>query len=198
MTLARLALSLLLICTPFLLSSCGSPLQVQCENGVLVSVRDQKLVLVQKGVAIKSYSISTSKYGLGDQIGSYRTPLGKHVIASKIGQGVPSGTVFKSRKPTHEIIQPNSPGRDPIVTRILWLKGQEKQNRNSYSRFIYIHGTPEERTLGTPSSYGCIRMSSSDVIDLHKRVRLGSSVEITKKSLKIDRGGLVYYRKGFL
>ncbi len=91
---------------------------------------------------------------------------------------MPCGMVFKDRKPTGEILCPNTPGRDPIVTRILWLKGTESQNRNAYARYIYIHGTPEEKNLGKPKSYGCIRMSSADVAQLYERVGRGARVEI--------------------
>jgi len=90
---------------------------------------------------------------------------------------------LKSRRFTGEILPPNAPGRDPIVSRILWLRGMQKQNANAYRRYIYIHGTPEERTIGTPASYGCVRMRSHDVIDLHRRVDRGAQVIITKKKL---------------
>ena len=132
---------------------------------------------------MKSYLISTSKFGLGDQPGSKYTPLGTMRIARKIGGGAPSGAVFKSRRRTGEILRPNSPGRDPIVSRILWLKGTQRENRNAYRRFIYIHGTPEEWRIGTPASYGCIRMKSRDVIDLYRRVGVGAEVKVIRGSL---------------
>jgi lipoprotein-anchoring transpeptidase ErfK/SrfK len=90
---------------------------------------------------------------------------------------------FKSRRPTGEIVRPNSPGRDPIVTRILWLRGTEPQNRNTFRRFIYIHGTPEEYKLGRPASYGCVRMSSRDVISLYDAVPRGTRVDIVRGPL---------------
>jgi lipoprotein-anchoring transpeptidase ErfK/SrfK len=164
-----------------LLSSCGT--RLDAGNQLLVSVRDQKLVLVKDGVALKSYPVSTSKFGLGDQPGSKRTPLGTMQVARKIGEGVPAGTVFKSRRPTGEVLPPNAPGRDPIVSRILWLRGTEYENRNAYRRFIYIHGTPEEWRVGSPASYGCIRMKSNDVIDLYQRVGVGAEVKIIRGSL---------------
>ena len=89
--------------------------------------------------------------------------------------------VFKDRKPTGEILFPNAPGRDPIVTRILWLKGKEPRNRNAYARYIYIHGTPEEKNLGQPKSYGCIRMSSADVAQLYECVEKGTRVDIVSE-----------------
>ena len=143
------------------------------KDGVVVSVRDQKMAVMRGGKVVKTYPVSTSKFGLGDSKGSCRTPLGAHRIAAKIGTNQPKGMVFKSRKPTGECVAPNSPGRDPIVTRIMWLKGVESRNRNAYSRLIYIHGTAEERTIGTPASYGCIRMKSDDVYEAFNLVNTG-------------------------
>lgn len=125
------------------------------------------------------YDCSTSKYGVGDAPGSYRTPLGRMVVAQKIGDGLPSGMKLSSRRPTGEIVKPNSPGRDPIVSRILWLRGTERQNCHAFNRAIYIHGTAEESTIGTPASYGCIRMRSRDVIKLYNTVGVGATVEVT-------------------
>lgn len=96
---------------------------------------------------------------------------------------MPPGTVFKDRRRTGEIVGPNAPGRDPIVTRILWLRGREPQNANAFGRDIYIHGTPEERNLGLPVSYGCVRMSSNDVIKLYEMVGLGAQVTIVDAPL---------------
>jgi lipoprotein-anchoring transpeptidase ErfK/SrfK len=118
--------------------------------------------------------------------GSNGTPLGKHEVAKKIGGGQPSGMKFKSRRPTGEIVPPNAPGRDPIVSRILWLTGLERSNRNSYSRCIYIHGTAEEWRIGTPASYGCIRMRSKDVIQLYNTVGEGAAVDIRDCPLPDD------------
>lgn len=154
--------------------------QVDRTTLIRVSVPNQKMIVFKKGVQVAMYDCSTSKFGLGDQPGSYRTPLGKMYVAQKIGGGQPSGMKFKSRRPTGEIVKPDSPGRDPIVSRILWLKGLERQNARAYKRTIYIHGTAEERTIGTPSSYGCIRMRSRDVIDLYEKVGVGAQVEVTQ------------------
>ncbi len=176
-----------------LLGSCGSKLDV--HNKVLVSVRDQKMVLVKDGRPVKSYPVSTSKFGLGDRPGSKHTPLGTMKIARKIGSGAPSGAVFKSRRRTGEVLEPNSPGRDPIVSRILWLRGTEYKNRNTYRRFIYIHGTPEEWRVGSPASYGCIRMKSRDIIDLYQRVGIGAEVRVIRGSLfstPDEEGGEAY------
>jgi lipoprotein-anchoring transpeptidase ErfK/SrfK len=162
-----------------LMASCSSTGPRQ----ILVSVADQKLALLENGKPVKVYAVSTSKYGLGDRPGSYATPLGKMVVAQKIGSGVRSGTVFHSRRPTREVVRPNSPGRDPIVSRIMWLQGRESKNARAYSRCIYIHGTAEEWSIGTPASYGCIRMRSKDVIDLFNRVGVGTPVSVTTSRL---------------
>jgi lipoprotein-anchoring transpeptidase ErfK/SrfK len=145
---------------------------------VVVSVPDQSLALINDGVVVARFPVSTSKFGLGDHSGTYATPVGSLQIAEKIGANAPLGTVFKSRRPTGEILQPNAPGRDPIVTRILWLRGLEKRNAGAFARKIYIHGTPEERLIGRPASYGCIRMRSRDVANLFNSVRVGTKIEV--------------------
>lgn len=146
---------------------------------VVVSVKEQKLGLYEQGVLKKTYKISTSKFGLGDRPGSNCTPLGQHQVVAKIGHGLPPGAVLKSRRWNGEVLKPNAPGRDPIVSRILWLKGDESSNRNAFGRFIYIHGTPEERRLGEPASYGCIRMGMKDVVNVFDCVNVGAKVIIT-------------------
>jgi hypothetical protein len=130
---------------------------------------------------IATYPVSTSKFCISTQHGTNGTPLGKHQVVKKIGGGLPLGAVLKSRRPTGEVLQPNAPGRDPIVTRILWLNGLEPENQNSYERNIYIHGTPEERTIGNPASFGCIRMRSKDVAELYDRLGVGSEVTIVNR-----------------
>ncbi|HZC34896.1 MAG TPA: L,D-transpeptidase [Chthoniobacterales bacterium] len=145
---------------------------------VVVSVADQAMVVYAKDRVIAQYQVSTSKFGVGDSQGTYRTPLGRLEIAKKIGAGAPVGAVFKDRKPTGEVLVPDAPGRDPIVTRILWLKGLEPQNADSFRRYIYIHGTPEERNIGRPASFGCIRMRSADIVRLFATVGVGANVEI--------------------
>ena len=153
------------------------------KGDVVVSVKDQKLGIYSEGKLTKQFVISTSKFGLGDQKGSNRTPLGKHEIIAKIGQGLPAGAVLKSRHWNGEVLKPNAPGRDPIVSRILWLRGMESSNKNAFNRFIYIHGTPEENRLGTPASFGCVRMGMRDVVDLFNTVAIGAKVVITKDHL---------------
>ena len=147
---------------------------------VVVSVPEQKMyVFDENGRKITSYRVSTSKFGLGDSRESYATPTGQLEIAAKIGDGAEPGAVFHACRQTGEICPPNAPGRDPIVTRILRLRGLESQNARALSRGIYIHGTPDERHIGRPASYGCIRMKSRDVVELFEQVRPGTRVEIT-------------------
>lgn len=160
------------------------------SSAILISVPDQKLVLIQNGERVAEYPVSTSRYGVGDRFGSYATPVGWMEVATKIGQDAPLGTVFKGRQRTGEVLRPNAPGRDPIVTRILWLRGLESTSRNAYSRGIYIHGTPVERMIGRPVSYGCIRMRSRDVAELFSRVGVGTPVNVTKAPLRRAISGL--------
>jgi lipoprotein-anchoring transpeptidase ErfK/SrfK len=160
-----------------------SPVPAMATPSIVVSVPDQTLALIDDGVVVARFPVSTSKFGLGDGSGSYATPLGTMAIASKIGGNAPLGTVFKSRKPTGEILRPNAPGRDPIVTRILWLRGLEKRNARAFARNIYIHGTPEERLIGRPASYGCIRMRSRDVAQLFAAVGVGTKIEVANARL---------------
>jgi len=165
----------------FLLASCTTPKDVQ--HHVIISVKEQKLALLDREKLVAIYPVSTSKYGLGDWPSSRCTPLGELEIAKKIGDNAPLGTVFKDRRRTGEIVLPNAPGRDPIVTRILWLRGREAQNANAFGRYIYIHGTPEDRNLGLPVSYGCVRMKSEDVIKLYDIVGTGAQVTIVDAPL---------------
>jgi lipoprotein-anchoring transpeptidase ErfK/SrfK len=164
----------LLLLTLFI-ASCATP---DTRHQIVISAREQKLALLDRGNLMAIYPISTSKFGLGDRPGSRCTPLGQLEIAKKIGDHAPPGAVFKDRRRTGEIVAPDSPGRDPIVTRVLWLRGREAQNGNALARNIYIHGTPEERNIGLPASYGCIRMRSSDIISLYEIVGRGAEVTI--------------------
>jgi lipoprotein-anchoring transpeptidase ErfK/SrfK len=183
-------------CKPFVhllrmiaLVFCAS-LLTQCNSvkkaDVVVSVKQQMLGLYEQGQLKKTYKISTSKFGLGDRPGSNCTPIGQHQVVAKIGHGLPAGAVLKSRRWNGEVLKPNAPGRDPIVSRILWLKGNEINNRNAFGRYIYIHGTPEERRLGEPASYGCIRMGMKDVVNVFECVNVGAKVLITQGPLPIS------------
>ncbi len=164
----------------FGLSSCATK---DRDHRIVISVPDQQMRLFFKGTPIAEYQVSTSKFALSDQPGSNGTPLGQMEIKKKIGGGAPLGAVFKDRRLTGEILRPDAPGRDPIVTRILWLKGVEPKNRNAFSRYIYIHGTPEERNIGKPASFGCIRMRSRDVIHLFDTVGRGTQVDVVNKPM---------------
>ena len=148
------------------------------SSQVIISVRDQKLMLVQNGGKVATYPVSTSAFGLGDARGRMTTPLGYLAVEKKIGDNAPVGAVFHNRRLTGEILQPNAPGRDPVTTRIIWLRGLEAQNAHAFQRCIYIHGTPEERNIGLRASYGCIRMRSTDIINLYKVVGRGAQVTI--------------------
>src|SRR5207253_7688987 len=150
---------------------------------VIISVRDQKLMLIENGMVAATYSVSTSKYGLGDTWNSLATPLGLLQVAQKIGDHAPFGAVFHNRRWTGEILMPNTPGRDPVMTRIIWLRGLQVSNAHAFKRCIYIHGTNEERTIGRPASFGCIRMRSSDVTALYNQLPLGAPVEIVQDRL---------------
>jgi lipoprotein-anchoring transpeptidase ErfK/SrfK len=157
--------------------------QVDTSRRLIISIRDQKLMLFENGGRVAIYPISTSKYGVGDFRGKMTTPLGNLVIAKKIGDNAPVGAVFHNRRWTGEILQPNAPGRDPVTTRIIWLSGLEAQNAQAFPRCIYIHGTPEEKNIGRPASYGCIRMKSSDIAVLYDQVPLGALVQIIPDKL---------------
>ena len=155
-----------------------------------ISVASQMLEVVKNGVRIASYPISTSKYGLGDSVGSYKTPLGLFEVAKKIGYGVPRGGKFYQRKFTGVVFDLDNydpilhPAEyDSILTRIIWLNGLEDRNHQAYNRGIYIHGTNQEHLVGKPVSYGCIRMKNDDVLELFELLDEGAYVVIRKNPL---------------
>jgi len=174
---------LLLLAMVLALFGSGCAVQEDRRHVMFISVPEQKMLLVRDGAPLAFFQVSTSKYGLGDTPNSYKTPVGKMKVARKIGDGAPLGAVFKHRRPTGEILPVDAPGRDPIVTRILWLEGTEPRNRSAFDRYIYIHGTPEERNIGLPVSYGCIRMKSRDVAALYDTVGVGARVFVTEAPL---------------
>jgi lipoprotein-anchoring transpeptidase ErfK/SrfK len=155
---------------------------------ISIDISLQRMMLLDaEGRVIKHYLISSAKNGVGQEYGSFRTPLGKHVIRAKIGTGQPVNTVFVRRRPTGEIYTPELAerfqGRDWILTRILWLSGCEpKFNRlgsvDTMRRYIYIHGSPDSTLMGKPGSIGCIRMHNHDMLDVYGRVSVGTPVEI--------------------
>ncbi len=142
-----------------------------------ISVPEQRLDLISGEEILASYPVSTSRFGLGSEEGSMKTPLGKFKIGEKIGGDFPAGTIFRNRQPfaPEEIVLPSD---DLIVSRILWLDGLEEQNANTRDRFIYIHGTNHEEEIGQPASHGCIRMKNDDLIALFDQVPLGAEVVI--------------------
>jgi hypothetical protein len=152
--------------------------QLDTSHRLIISIRDQKLMLLENGGRVAVYPVSTSKYGVGDFRGRMTTPLGYLMVAKKIGDNAPVGAVFHNRQLTGEILQPNAPGRDPVTTRIIWLSGLEPENAQAFYRCIYIHGTPEEKTIGRPASYGCVRMKATDIASLYDQVPVGALVQI--------------------
>jgi L,D-transpeptidase YbiS len=145
---------------------------------IRVHVPSQTLDLIDDtGTTIRCYAISTSKFGLGTEPGSYKTPTGSFTVKEKIGDGAEPGEIFISRVPTGNFGQEGDE-KDHVQTRILWLDGKDADNGNTYERYVYIHGTNAESQLGTPASYGCIRMANQDVIDLYDQVAVDTAVQI--------------------
>lgn len=157
------------------------------KRQIKVSVAKQQLQLYCDDNLEQEYSVSTAKLGVGQIQGSECTPLGKHKIRAKIGARQPINSVFVGRRPTGEIyneaLQAQYPGRDWILTRILWLCGtQIGHNRfgevDTMRRYIYIHGAPDSHPMGVPSSHGCIKMRNQDVIELFDLVEVSTPVDI--------------------
>ena len=154
-----------------------------------IHIETQSLILSLNADKTLRYSVSTAKHGVGQLYGSNQTPLGRHIIRAKIGEGVPINTVFIGRRQTgdiysSELAKDNLKHQDWILTRILWLSGLDKGlNRHgcvdTMRRYIYIHGTPDSEVMGKPLSHGCIRMRNSDIIDLFQRVVIGTRVDIS-------------------
>ncbi|MGB1109913.1 MAG: L,D-transpeptidase family protein [Gammaproteobacteria bacterium] len=161
----------------------------ESDLNLLVDVSLQRLTVRDGEQVLAEYPVSTAANGLGEKEGSECTPKGLHCIAEKIGDGEPEGAVFVGRQPTGEVyssdLAEEHPDRDWILSRILWLSGQEVGiNRlghvDSLHRYIYIHGTPDSEPMGEPRSHGCIRMRNSDVIELFDKVDVGTKVMITQ------------------
>ncbi|HEX4985770.1 MAG TPA: L,D-transpeptidase [Burkholderiales bacterium] len=161
-------------------------------KSIRISIAEQALELSEDGALLRRYKVSTAKNGAGEKNGSFRTPRGRHVIRAKIGGDAAPNTVFVKRRPTGEIFGPEldarHPGRDWMLTRLLWLSGSEPGvNRlgdvDTMRRYIYIHGSPDSRKMGEPGSIGCIRMHNADVIELFDLVEAGTPVEILEGPL---------------
>lgn len=147
------------------------------QTKIHISVPEQRLALKSGRKTLASYPVSTSRFGLGTKEGSLKTPTGRFRIAEKIGDGMPVGTVFKSRRPV-KVTKKLMRDADLVMTRILWLDGLDPGNANTHERFIYIHGTNHEENLGKPASHGCIRMRSADLVELFELVDVGTPVAI--------------------
>lgn len=154
---------------------------------ILITLAAQELELREGTEVLKRYQVSTARNGAGEQNGSFKTPRGQHLIRAKIGQGCPVNTVFVARRPSGELWTPELaqqfPGRDWMLTRILWLSGREPGfNRlgqvDTMRRYIYLHGSPDSAEMGTPGSIGCVRMRNADIIDLFERVPVYTQVVI--------------------
>jgi L,D-transpeptidase YbiS len=152
-----------------------------------IDLSRQRLRLYQGRKLLREYAVSTAEKGPGEKNGSYQTPRGRHKIRAKIGRDAPVGAVFVSRRATGEIyskdLRERYPGRDWILTRILWLSGLEPgKNRlrdvDTMRRYIYLHGTPAETQLGAPGSHGCVRMANPDIVELFELVEAGTEVNI--------------------
>jgi L,D-transpeptidase YbiS len=146
-------------------------------KNIHVSIRDQRLTVMEDETPIRSYPVSTSRFGIGTEEGSMKTPTGRFLVAEKIGDGLPSDAVFQSRVPLNPG-DPLPPTDDLVMSRILWLDGLDEHNANTRDRFIYIHGTKHEDKIGRPDSHGCIRMRNMDVVDLFELVDQGAHVTI--------------------
>jgi len=163
-------------------------LKQQGQIYAVVAIGAQRLYMMQDGRLLKAYPVSTSAFGPGAQEGSNQTPLGLHKVKEKFGDDEPQGMVFKARKPTGRVAEiisePKDIPQDDVTTRILWLDGMEPGVNqggkvDSYKRFIYIHGTPEEGLIGRPASHGCVRMLNADVVDVFNKLPEGTLVYIT-------------------
>jgi lipoprotein-anchoring transpeptidase ErfK/SrfK len=195
LTVNALSFLRLAFAVPVLLCGFSPPLNAEDTPSnleVVISVADQRLALVKGGAIVRKFSVSTSMFGLGDGFGSYKTPLGRLRVCVKLGDDLPQGAVFKRRNFRGEVLRKNARGRDPIVTRILWLEGVEPHNKNARRRCIYIHGTPQERSIGKALSYGCVRMRSQDVVQVFDAVPIGTTVTIIAGKLPRVRNPEVF------
>jgi lipoprotein-anchoring transpeptidase ErfK/SrfK len=146
-------------------------------KNIHISIRDQRLTLKEGETLVRTYPVSTSRFGIGTEEDSMKTPIGRFRVAEKIGDGLPSDTVFQSRVPL-KADDPLPPTEDLVMSRILWLDGLDEHNANTRDRFIYIHGTKHEDKIGNPASHGCVRMRNADVIELFDLVDEGAAVII--------------------
>ena len=160
------------------------------KKTLVVSIDDQTLEVIGDGKLERRFPVSTAAKGMGFENGSYRTPTGRFYISDKIGEGMPAGTIFKSREP-QGLWQPgDTAAGDLVLSRILRIEGIDPENSNTRDRFIYIHGTNHEDQLGTPASHGCVRLSNADMIELFDLVEIGTPLEILPATKR--RGKLLF------
>jgi len=170
------------------LAACGQRIESASEEikkaenptkqRLVISVEEQIMVTFNRDRPKRVYRVSTSKFGVGNKHGSFKTPVGQLEIVEIVGEGLPVGSKLKGRQPTGEIVPVNAPGRDPIVTRILRMRGTDPNTVGTFERAIYIHGTAAEARLETPASWGCVRMASEDIIELCEWIEVGARVDI--------------------
>lgn len=161
------------------------------ETRLVVSIDDQKARLFSGERLEREFTVSTAEKGVGFTEGSHRTPVGRFVVVEKIGDGMPEGTIFVSREPVGHWKPGDHPEKDLVLTRIIRISGLEPDNANTFDRYIYFHGTNQEEKLGTPASCGCIRLSNSDIVQLHDLVRPGMIVIIEPPTR--PRGKLIFF-----
>jgi hypothetical protein len=157
----------------------GKDLSPQHQGNALlrVDVASQMLLFFENGEEKKRWPVSTSRFGLGFEEGSFKTPTGRFVVAEKFGEGSPLWSEFKSRQPTGRIAAPGGEA-DGVLTRILWLDGLDEENANTRGRYIYFHGTNREDLIGTPASHGCVRLKNTDMVEVFDLVPEGAMVVI--------------------
>jgi lipoprotein-anchoring transpeptidase ErfK/SrfK len=152
------------------------------KRRLTVDSQKQFALLHEDGRVVRRYVVSTSAAGLGCEPESLRTPPGRHLVAEKIGAGLPEGAILRGRKPTGETWNasnaPTFAGEDLVLTRILWLSGLEPQNSNTRERYVYLHGTNHEDRLGEPASQGCVRFRNSDIVELFDLLEVGDEIEV--------------------
>lgn len=173
----------------------SSDIKQLTQRYIHISVAEQRLQLIDNNAVLFDVSIATAKNGVGEQSGSECTPRGWHKIRAKIGAGCAKNSVFIGRRPTGEIysenLQKEHPGRDWILTRIMWLSGLEvgfnrSGKQDTMRRYVYIHGCPDNNPMGIPSSHGCIRMRNSQVIELFQLIEVGIPVLIDENNMRDD------------
>lgn len=161
------------------------------DTRLIVSIDDQKARLFTGDRLDREFTVSTAEKGVGFAEGSHRTPTGRFVIVEKIGDGMPEGTIFVSREPLGHWTPGDAKEKDLVLTRIIRISGLDPWNANTFDRFIYFHGTNQEEKLGAPASCGCIRLSNTDIVELHDLVRPGMTVEIEPPTRR--RGKLIFF-----